>query len=345
MKNLLLAAIAALLLTACGRQDGEVLYLYNWSEYLPQEVLDRFTLETGIRVNYTTYDSNEAMYARIRLLDERHSYDLVVPSTYYVSKMGREALLQPIDHAALTNLQQLDPALMDQGFDPGNRYSIPYLWGTTGLAYNAERVAGEQVVAWSDLWREEFAGRVLLTDDMREVFHIALHTLGYSGNTTDEGEIAEAYERLRDLMPSVRAFNSDAPRMPYLEGEVDVGMIWNGEAVMAAEDLPALTYVYPLDGVIIWMDSFVIPRNARNPEAAHRFIDFVLRPDIAAAISEEIGYASPNLGALELLPDEVVENRAQYPTPQDLENGEFQEDVGDALLIYDRYWQRLKAGR
>ena len=145
-------------------------------------------------------------------------------------------------------------------------------------------------------------------------------------------------------MPSVRAFNSDAPRMPYLEGEADIGLIWNGEAVMAQEELPELAYVYPEEGAVIWVDNFVIPKNARNVEAAHKFIDFVLQPEVAAQISEEIGYATPNLPARELLPPEVRENRTSYPTEDDLENAEFQSDVGEALLVYERYWELLKAG-
>jgi spermidine/putrescine transport system substrate-binding protein len=147
-------------------------------------------------------------------------------------------------------------------------------------------------------------------------------------------------------MPSVRTFNSDAPRMPYLEGETDVGMIWNGEAVMAREVMPKLQYVYPDEGVIAWMDSFVIPKNAENPEAAHEFISFVLQPEISALISEEIGYATPNLAARELLDKSVSNNRASYPNATDMINAEFQEDIGDdALQVYAKYWEKLKSGQ
>ncbi|MFZ5655305.1 MAG: extracellular solute-binding protein [Pseudomonadota bacterium] len=346
MKQLLLASLLALAITGCGkRETDQVLQFYNWSEYMPQEVLDRFEEETGIQVIYTTYDSNEALYARLKLLDDSSQYDLAVPSTYYVSKMGREGLLAPIDHGKLHGLDRLDPQLRGQAFDPGNTFSIPYLWGTTGIGVNSAAVDPATVTGWADLWRPEFRGRVMLTNDPREVFHVGLRVLGHSANTRDRGEIEAAYHKLVELMPSVRTFNSDAPRMPYLEGETDIGMIWNGEAVTGREDLPALTYVYPAEGAAIWMDSFVIPRNARNPEAAHRFIDFVLRPEIAARISAAIGYATPNLEARKLLDPEVAGNRTIYPQPEDLRNAEFQEDVGDqALLIYQEYWEKLKAG-
>ena len=323
MKKLALAGLLAVGLTGCsGSEEPKVLNLYNWSEYMPQEVLDRFTEETGIQVVYTTYDSNEAMYARLKLLDESAAYDLAVPSTYYVSKMRQEDLLMPIDRSKIEGFDQLDPELVNLDIDPDNQYSVPYLWD------------------------ERFEGRVMLTNDMREVFHVGLRVLGYSGNSTDPKEIEEAYEKLTELMPSVRTFNSDAPRMPYLEGETDVGMIWNGEAVMGRDTLDSLEYVYPEEGIIAWLDSFVIPKNAKNPEAAHQFISFVLQPEISALISEEIGYATPNLAARDLLDDAVANDRASYPNATDMINAEFQTDIGDeALQVYAKYWEMLKSGQ
>jgi len=346
MKKLALAGLLAVGLTGCSSEEPQVLSLYNWSEYMPQEVLDRFTEETGIEVVYTTYDSNEAMYARLKLLDDSAAYDLAVPSTYYVSKMRQEDLLMPIDRSKIEGFNRLDPELVNLDIDPDNQFSVPYLWGTTGLAVDTADIEGEPVNAWQDLWDGRFEGRVMLTNDMREVFHVGLRVLGYSGNSTNPKEIEEAYKKLSELMPSVRTFNSDAPRMPYLEGETDVGMIWNGEAVMGKDTMGALEYVYSEEGVIAWLDSFVIPKNARNPDAAHQFISFVLQPEISALISEDIGYATPNLEGRELLDDAVAGNRASYPTPEDMENAEFQVDIGDdALQVYAKYWEMLKSGR
>lgn len=323
MKKFAMVGLAAAVLAGCGSQeDQQVLNLYNWSEYMPQEVLDQFRDETGIRVVYTTYDSNEAMYARLRLLNEGAQYDLALPSTYYVNKMRAEGLLRELDHSKIEGFASLDPELINLDIDPDNAFSVPYLWGTTGIAINTDAVEPGQVSRWEDLWDQQYQGRVMLTNDMREVFHMGLRVLGYSGNSTDPDEIREAYEKLSELMPSVRTFNSDAPRMPYLEGETDIGMIWNGEAVMGREDMASLEYVYPEEGVIVWLDSFVIPRNAPNPDAAHKFISFVLRPDISAMISEEIGYATPNLAARELLSDAVAGDRTSYPTSEDLVNAE-----------------------
>jgi spermidine/putrescine transport system substrate-binding protein len=345
MKKVALAAMLAVALAGCSKQEEQVLNLYNWSEYMPQEVLDQFTEETGIKVVYTTYDSNEAMYARLKLLDASSQYDLAVPSTYYVNKMRSEGLLAPIDRSKLSGFDNIDSTLVNLDIDPGNQYSVPYLWGTTGIAVNGDAIDPESVTSWADLWKPEYQGRIMMMNDVREVFHVGLRVLGYSANSTNPEEIEAAYNKLAELMPGVRTFNSDAPRMPYLEGETDIGMIWNGEAVMGAEDMAALTYIYPQDGAIVWFDSFVIPKNAKNVEAAHKFIDFMLRPDIAAAISTEIGYATPNLAARDLLDDEVSADRAVYPTAEDLVNAEVQEDVGEALLVYEKFWEMLKAGR
>lgn len=199
MKKLAIAGLAAVSLAGCSGQEEEaqVLNLYNWSEYMPQEVLDRFEEETGIEVIYTTYDSNEAMYARLKLLDDSSQYDLAVPSTYYVNKMRKEGLLTEIDHNQIEGFDNLDPELVDQSFDKDNAYSVPYLWGTTGLAIDSDAVEEGEVTGWADLWDEQYEGQVMLTNDMREVFHVGLRVLGYSGNSTDPDEIggslSEAY--------------------------------------------------------------------------------------------------------------------------------------------------------
>ena len=242
---------------------SEKLYIYNWTEYIPDAVLEQFTSETGIKVIYSTYESNETMYAKLKLI-QGEGYDLVFPSTYFVSKMSKEGMLQPLNHALVPNIATLDKTLMDKEFDPGNVYSIPYMWGSTGIGVNADTIAAEEVNSWQDLWRKEYRGQVLLQDDMREVFHMALKIKGYSSNSRNPEEIKEAYELLKELMPNVLVFNSDSPRLPYLAGEVNVGMIWNGEAWMAQQENKAITYIYPSEGANFWVDSFVIPVGAKN---------------------------------------------------------------------------------
>ena len=332
-------------LVAFHVQAAEQLIVYNWAEYMPKEVLSRFTKETGIKVKYSTYDNNEVMYAKVKTLGGG-GYDIVVPSTYYVDRMRQEGLLAELDKSKLPNLKNLDPKLLNQSYDPGNMVSVPYLWGSTGIAVRPDRKGNApEITSWSDLWKPDLKRQLLLIDDVREVFMMALRVLGYSGNTRNEAEIEAAYNKLKELMPNVKVFNAESPKDAYLSGEVRVGMIWNGEAYMAQKEIKDLRFVMPSEGPSLWMDNLVIPKKAPNPEAAHRFIDFLLRPEIAKLISEDIGYTSPNLAAIALLPEKVRNNRTAYPSADDLAKAEFQVDVGEALPIYEKYWQKLKAGK
>ena len=323
---------------------AEKVYVYNWTQYIPDSVLEQFTKETGIKVIYTTYDSNETMYAKLKLISG-DGYDVVFPSTYFVSKMVKEGMLQPLDYQLLPNAKGLNGTLLDKPYDPKNTYSLPYMWGSTGIAVNAEAIDPATVSSWKDLWKKEFAGQLLLQDDLREVFHIALKINGHSSNTTDPKEIEQAYLLLQELIPNVLLFNSDSPRLPYLAGEVNVGMIWNGEAWMAQQENKAITYVYPREGANFWVDSFVVPKGAKNVANAHKFIDFMLRPEVAKVCVEENGYASPVAAVLPLLDEEVRNSEAIFPPAQIVAAGEFQTDVGEALAIYQKYWEKLRTGQ
>ena len=335
---------AIIMLLPVSISAAEKVYVYNWTEYIPEAVLQQFTKETKIKVIYTTYDSNETMYAKLKLV-RGEGYDVVFPSTYFVNKMSREGMLQPLDHSLIPNIGELDSAVLDKEFDPGNVYSVPYMWGSTGIAVNTDIIDAALVTSWRDLWSSEYKGQLLLQDDMREVFHMALKIKGHSSNTRDPKEIEAAYNLLKELMPNVLLFNSDSPRLPYLAGEVNIGMIWNGEAWMAQEENPSIKYVYPAEGANFWIDSFAIPKGAKNIGNAHKFIDFMLRPDIAALCVEENGFASPVTAALPLLSEEVRQSEVIFPPIEVIRAGEFQTDVGEALVIYQKYWEKLRSGQ
>lgn len=339
-----IAACLLGLFLLCGNTFGQApeIRLFNWSDYLPQEVLDQFTRETGVAVRLTTYDSNEAMYAKLKLLGSG-GYDIAVPSTYFIDKMRKEGMLLELDKARLPNFKNLDPRQLDKPFDPGNRYSIPYLWGTTGIAVNTGKFKPEDLQAWADLWKPMFKGRLLVPNDMREAFHIALMVLGHSGNNTDPGQIREAYELLRKLMPNIRLFTSDAIDVQFVTGEVDAGVVWNGVAYKARQEDPSIHYIHPKEGAIIWMDNFVIPKNAPHADLAHKLLDFLLRPDIAKIITEKIGYTSPNAAAVQLLEPKLRGDPTVYPGDEVLSKGEYQTDIGSAITIYAEYWEKLKA--
>lgn len=343
-RHLLAAGALAFGMSAAHADDGKTLYFYNWTEYVPPGLLEQFTKETGIKVIYSTYESNETMYAKLKTYKEG-AYDLVVPSTYFVDKMRKEGMIQKIDKSQLTNFKNLDPEVLNKPFDPNNDYSIPYIWGATAIGINSDEIDPKSVTSWADLWKPQYKSSLLLTDDAREVFQIALRKLGYSGNTTDPKEIEAAYKELQKLMPNVAAFNSDNPANPYMEGEVNLGMVWNGSAYVARQAGTPLQVVWPKEGGIFWMDSLAIPANAKNKEGALKLINFLLRPDVAKEVAETIGYPTPNLAARKLLSPEVANDKSLYPDAETISKGEWQNDVGDASAIYEQYYQKLKAGR
>jgi spermidine/putrescine transport system substrate-binding protein len=346
MKKIVILAIALLLSLATAglvRAESRTVYVYNWTEYIPEGVIERFTEETGIKVVYTTYESNEAMYAKLKVLDST-GFDVIFPSSYFVSKMGKEGMLMPIDKSKLNNFKNLDDRQLNHSFDPANRYSVPYTWGGTGILVNPEQV-GPTPEKWADLWDSRFKGTLLLQDDLREVFGMALKKRGYSLNDTDPEHIREAYEDLVKLMPSVRTFNSDSPKVPFLNEEVYAGMIWNGEAHVAMEEMDSLRFVWPAEGAILWMDCLCIPAGAKNVDEAHAFIDFLLRPDVAATMVREWGYATPNKAAMALLDEATRNDPAIFPPLSVMEKSEFQNDIGEAVTVYEQYWNKLKANQ
>ncbi|WP_029686221.1 spermidine/putrescine ABC transporter substrate-binding protein PotD [Tatumella saanichensis] len=340
---LLVALTTAFSLSTAQADDSKTLYFYNWTEYVPDGLLEQFTKETGIKVIYSTYESNESMYAKLKTWKDG-AYDLVVPSSYYVAKMRKEGMLAKIDKSQLPNFKNLDPALLNKPFDPNNDYSIPYIWGATAIGVNTDAIDPKTVTSWADLWNPKYRQSLLLTDDAREVFQIALRKLGYSGNTQDPKQIEAAYQQLRQLMPNVLAFNSDNPGNPFMEGEVNLGMIWNGSAYVARQAGTPLQMIWPKEGGIFWMDNLSIPANAKNKAGALKLINFLLRPDIAAQVAKTIGYPTPNLAARKLLPPAMANDPSLYPPASVLQAGEWQDDVGDASRLYETLYQKLKAG-
>ncbi|OOF69886.1 extracellular solute-binding protein [Rodentibacter caecimuris] len=322
---------------------NEKLYVYNWTDYVPPELVAEFTKETGIEVIYSTFESNEEMYAKLKLTaNAGSSYDLVFPSSYYVNKMVKEGMLQELDHNKLTNFKQIPAHLLNKEFDPNNRYSLPYIYGLTGIGVNTDDVELSKITSWADLWSPEYKNKVLLTSDAREVFHIALLLNGKSPNTTNEEDIKGAYDNLVKLLPNVVTFNSDSPEVPYVQGEASLGMIWNGSAYLGNKENSSLRFIYPKEGAIFWMDNYSIPKTAKNTEAAYKFIDFLLRPESAKVVVERMGFSMPNEGVKALLSSELVENPVLFPPAAEIEKGVMQADVGKAIDIYEKYWSKLK---
>ena len=346
------AAIALLgAALACARRDdpaaiaaaaGEKrLNLYIWSAYMPQDVLDDFTKQTGIAVRYDLYDSNESVLAKLQ--SGVADYDLVVPSDYMVRILIHLKLVKPLEKGRLHNLGNLDPRFLDKTFDPGNRYSIPYVWGTTGYGYNVARARGA-LDSWAPLFDPANKGQILMLDDMRECFSAALKFLGKSINTTNPADLKAAADLLKKQKPLVKTYNSSDFEHILASGDVIYAHGYNGQiAKVAAEEPGKLAYVVPKEGATIWVDSVCIPAGARHTDAIYAFLDFIMDPKINARIVDGIRYASANAAARQWISPDIFNDPAVYAPAESLTKCEFVEDIGEATEVMDEYWTEIKA--
>jgi spermidine/putrescine transport system substrate-binding protein len=333
--------LSLLLIGATSFAQSKELNIYTWTGYMPDSVIQKFENETGIKVNLMEFDSNETLYTKIKA-NPNAGYDIIVPSAYYVDKMQKQGMLHELDKSKLPNFKNLSPLLLNKPFDPGNKYSVPYCWGSTGIVVNRKYIDPKTVTKWQDLWDPKYHNQLMMLDDIREVFGMAMQTLGYSINDRNPDHIKQAYLKLRLLMPNIKIFNSDAEQNIYIDEDALIGMGWSGDIGMAQEENKDLVYIYPKEGFSIWVDCLAIAKNAPHLEAAHKFIDFVMRPDISAEISITNHYPSPNLQAFKLLPSNLRRNPMINPASDVLEKGEFELDLGDAIGTYTKYWELLK---
>ena len=321
--------------------NKNILNIYNWANYMPNNIITQFEKETGIHVNYSTYDGNDTLYAKLKA-DPNIGYDLIVPSSYFIDRMRREDMLQRIDKTKLVYFKNLNNSLLNKSFDPGNNYSLPYFWGSTGIVVNKQYYDPASVTHWSDLWAPRFKNQLLLLDDPHDVFSMGLIVLGYPANDKNPAHIYQAYLKLKSLLPNVRLFNSDAAKVNYIDEDAVIGMGYSGDTYQAMQNNPNLVYVYPKEGFVVWIDCIAIPKNAPHIGNVYKFLNFLMRPDIAAELSRELGYASPNMAAVKLLPTAMRLNPAIYPDSKTLARGEFETDPGHVDELYEKYMEELK---
>jgi spermidine/putrescine transport system substrate-binding protein len=315
-----------------GLTGGNTLTIFNWGDYIDEELIDQFEEETGIKVIYETFDSNEAMLTKIE--QGGTSYDIAVPSEYAIDKMREEDLLNPIDHEKLPNLKYIDPRFMDLPFDPGNQYSIPYFWGTVGILYNKNMLGDKEFTSWNDLWDPAYKNDILLVDGAREVMGMALNSLGYSLNDTNKDHLHEAKEKLDKLTPNIKAIVGDENRMLLENNEAAIGLVWSGTAQEIMWENEDVEYVVPKEGSNLWFDNMVIPKTSKNIEAAHQFINFMLDPEVAAQNTDYVGYSTPNKGALQYMDEEVINDTRFYPDEKMTAKLEVYENLGKKMLSY-----------
>jgi spermidine/putrescine transport system substrate-binding protein len=300
----------ALLIAGCGR-PGPQLNLLAWSEYVPQPVIDGFTRETGIRVNYETFASNEELLAK--LLTGSARYDVVQPSDYAVEALIKAGKLQPLDPAQLSNLTHLAPDFLNLPHDPGNRFSVPWMGGTVGIVINTALIR-EPITAFRDVFQDQHRGKIIAVKDSRELVSWALATLGRSCNDTSADSLTLVRPILQKWIPLVKVWDSDSPKTALLNGDVALGIVWSGEAAQLWQEDKKFRFVLPAEGAHRFIDNLAIPASATHRDAAHQFINYCLRPEVSKLISDAFPYTNPNLAARRLLTPEQLANPASYPT-------------------------------
>ncbi len=350
MKKLLCFALLPVfglsLLSGCGKssaENGEVI-VYNWGEYIDPETLSLFEEETGIKVVYDEYDTNETMYPKVEA--GASAYDVICPSDYMIQKMIDNDLLAEINFDNIPNMKNIGQQYLEQSkeFDPENKYSVPYCFGTVGILYNKTMVSGP-VDSWAVLWDEQYADNILMQDSVRDAFMVALKLNGYSMNTLNETELQTAKNSLIEQKPLVQAYVIDQVRDKMIGDEAAIGVIYSGEAIYTQRENENLEYVIPKEGTNVWIDSWVIPKNAPNKENAEKFIDFMCREDIALKNFEYITYSTPNTAAQELIEDEDIKNsEIAFPDLSQYENLETFRYLGsEGDELYNSLWKEVKS--
>ena len=346
-----LLIISTIAFTGCfssGKKsdDKNTVTVFNYGDYIDVSVLKTFEKETGIKVKYEEYVTPEDMYTKYK--SGVINYDVICTSDYMVEKMMQEGEAQKIDTSSMEYYKNIDEKYLDfcKAFDPTNEYAVPYLWGTVGILYNTSMVAPEDApTKWSDLWDEKFKDNILMQDSVRDAFGVTLKYLGYSLNSTDLDELNEAKNLLIRQKPLVQAYVVDQVRDKMIGNEAAIGVIYSGEAIYTQKENPNLEYVIPKEGSNIWIDSWVIPKNAEHKENAEKFINFLCRPDIALKNFEYITYSTPNEAARELIEDESIRNsKIAFPDASELSGCETFKFLGDKNdAVYNELWREVKS--
>lgn len=336
--------VTSLLFVGCTK-DKEVskeINFFNYGENIDEKTLEEFEKEYGIKVNMDTFDDMEAMYQKVKSGGVK--YDVVLVSDALIPRMINEGLIQELNKENIPNISQMDENYMDLDMDKGNKYSVPYMFGTVGLIYNKD-VVDENVDSWDILWNEKYKNKVFMFDTYRDTLGAALKKLGYSLNSTNEKEIEEAKNLLleqREKINPIYGVDNGTTMIPA--GETDVNMIWSGEGLNLQAENPNLVYVVPKEGANFWIDSLCIPTNAQNIDGAEKFINFVSDKESALRIADEIGYTTPNKEAQLMQPEEIRNNKNAYMPKELMDRCEIYKDLStDVKKIYDKAWVEIKS--
>ncbi len=321
---------------------GGKLNILNWGEYIDEELIAIFEEETGVEVNYMEMTSNEEMLIKLRSAD--CVYDMCFPSDYIIEKLIADDLLLPLDMDKIPNAKNIAPRMLEitNGFDPGNKYSLPYMWGTVGILYNTTMV-DEEVDSWDILWNEKYSGQIWQYDSVRDAIAVSLLRLGYDINTRNADEVNQAKDELIKQIPLLKGLGTDDIRTSMKNNMAALAVIYSGDAFDACTENEDLAYVVPKEGSNVWFDNVVIPKSAQNVEAAHAFINFINDANLAARNTEYIFYSSPNQGAIDLLDEEFRSNEIFNPSDEVLSRCSVFHDLGDFVEVFNNAWSEYHA--
>ena len=341
MKKIFCAFLLLVMLPTFAMAE-QVVNVFNWEDYIDPAVIDIFQKETGIKVNYMNFTTNEDMIVQVEA--NPGAFDVCFPSDYIVERMIAKDMLAEINFDNVPNAQYTLSNLLNPSYDPANVYSIPYMWGTVGILYNTNKVT-ETVESWSILWDTKYANDVFMMDSIRDSMGITLKYLGFSMNTKEIPALMAAKQKLIEQKQSgvVKAYQVDETKDKMVAGEGALALMWSGDAQYAIDLNADLAFAVPKEGSNIWVDPMVIPKDARNKENAEAFINFLCRPDIAQMNCDYIRYSSPNSGAIELMGEEYTSNSVMNPTDEVVARCEFFNDIDDSFRsVYEALWMEVK---
>lgn len=330
---------AAAVWSCTSKQEApKEINLFAWSEYVPQSVIDGFTKETGIKVNYETYSSNEEMLAK--LVSGAQRYDLIQPAEYTIEALLKENQLRPVDWSKVPNIKNIDPKFKNQPHDPQQKYTVPWMAGSVGIVVNSDKVK-DDIKGYKDVFQKKYEGRIVVLDDPREIVTWALASVGKGPNDVTPETLAQVKPVLQEWLPLVKVYDSDSPKTALLNGDVDLGVVWSGEGALLYNADRKFKYILPAEGAHGFIDSLAIPANAPNPDGAMAFMNYILRPEVSKIISADFPYTNPNTEARKLLSPEELSNPASYPPGNPKLEGF--KDIGDSAVQIDKLVTDLKA--
>ena len=341
MKKIILLFLIVMLLTGCGKKEEKrVLNVLNWSSYIPSSVITDFEKETGIKVNYMTYSSNEELLAKISMAKDG-TYDLIFPSDYMVEIMISRGVIEPIDKDKLNNVDNLDIEYMDMSYDPGNLYTLPFIATSTVISINREFIKDE-IKSYNDLLNPKYKDEIVLIDDQRIIIGMALLANGFDMNSTNTTELRIAKNWLLKLKDNVKAYDSDSPKNFLISKEASLAVLWNAEGALASLENNQIENVFPIEGTALSTDNFAIPKGAKNKKELYEFIDYILRPEVMAEIIDFYPYKCINTMSYSYFGDDYKNNLAANFSNEIVKNGHFVKNIGSSISLYDKLWAEIK---